>query len=81
MKQGDIRVSTGAHLMAMLWRDKKDICTLMNIHEVPAKGSFCNVGRKAIKPQIVTDYNHHMGYVDKGDRTANSYSVSRHTFK
>jgi len=22
-----------------------------------------------------------MGYVDKGDRMANSYSVSRHTFK
>jgi hypothetical protein len=54
---------------------------LMNIHEVPAKGNFCNVGRKAIKPQIVTDYNHHMGYMDKGDRMANSYSISRHTFK
>ena len=30
---------------------------------------------KAIKPQIV------MGYVDKGDRMANSYSTSRRTFK
>jgi len=33
------------------------------------------------KPQIVTDYNHHMGYVDKGDRMANIYSISRRTFK
>jgi len=29
---------------------------------------------KAINTQIVMDYNHHMGYVDKGDRMANSYS-------
>ena len=27
------------------------------------------------------DYNYHMGYVDKGDRMANSYSISRRTFK
>ena len=27
------------------------------------------------------DYNHHMGYVDKSDRMANSYSTSRRTFK
>ena len=27
------------------------------------------------------DYNHHMSYVDKGDRMAKSYSISRRTFK
>jgi len=27
------------------------------------------------------DYNHHMGYVDKSDRMANSYSISLRTFK
>jgi hypothetical protein len=27
------------------------------------------------------DYNHHMGYVDKGDRMANSYSISHQTRK
>jgi hypothetical protein len=81
MKQGDIHVRTRTHLIAILWRDKRDIYMLPNIQEVPAKGNFGNVGRKVIKPQIVTDYNHHMGYVDKGDRTANSYSISRHTFK
>ena len=53
----------------------------MNIHNAPAEGNFCNEGGKAIKLQIVMDYNHHMGYVDKGDRIANSYSISRRTFK
>ena len=54
---------------------------LTNIHNAPAEGNFCNEGGKAIKLQIVKDYNLHMGYVDKGDRMANSYSMSRRTFK
>jgi len=54
---------------------------LMNIHGAPAGGNFYNEGGKAIKPQIVMDYNHYMGYVDKGDRMTNSYSVSWRTCK
>ena len=54
---------------------------LANIHNAPVEGNFCNGGGKAIKPQIVMDYNHPMGYVDKGDRMANSYSISSRTFK
>jgi len=54
---------------------------LTNINSASAERNFCNGGGKAIKPQIVMDYNHHMGYVDKGDRMANSYSISRRTFK
>jgi len=54
---------------------------LTNIHNVPVEGNFCSEGVRAIKPQIVMDYNHHMGYVDKGERMANSYSISWLTFK
>jgi len=50
-----------------------------NIHNAPAEGNFCNERGKAIKPQIVMDYHHHMGYVDKGDRMANSYSTGAHS--
>jgi hypothetical protein len=59
LKTGDIHVRTRADLMAILWRDKRDICMLTNIYSAPAKGNFCNDGGKAIKPQIVMDYNHH----------------------
>jgi hypothetical protein len=31
--------------------------------------------------QIVAGYNRHMGYVDKGDRLANSYYINRRTWK
>jgi len=59
-------------LTAILWRDKRDEFMLTNIHNAPAEGNFCNEGGKDRKPQTVKDYNHHMGYVDKGDRMANS---------
>ena len=81
LKRGDIRAKTRANLTAILWRDKKEICMLTNIHSAPAEGNISNEGGKAIKPQIVIVYNHHMGYVDKVDRMANSYSISRRTFK
>jgi len=54
---------------------------LTNIHDAPAEGSFCDNNGKAIKPQIVADYNRHMGYVDKGARMTNSYSINRRTWK
>ena len=81
LKRGDIRVRTRSDLTKILWWDKRDVYMLTNIHSSPAEGNFCNEGGKAIKPQIVIDYNQHMGYVDKGDRMANSYSISCHTFK
>ena len=79
LQRGDLQVRTRGDL-TILWRDKRDVRILTNIHEVPAEGNFCDNIGKAIKPQIVVDYNHHMGYVDKGDRMANSYSINRHTW-
>ena len=81
LKKGDIHISTRADLTAIMWWEKKDTCMLMNIHDVPADGKCCNEGGKAIKPQTAMYYNHHIGYVDKGDKMANSYSISHCTFK
>ena len=81
MTRGDLQVRTTGDLTAILWRDKCDVRILTNIHDPPADGNFCNNNGKAIKPQIVADYNRHMGYVDKGDRMANSYSINCRTWK
>ena len=51
------------------------------MHDAPAEGNFCDNNGRAIKLQIVADYNRHMGYVDKGNRMANSYSINRRTWK
>ena len=81
LKRGDIHVRTRGDLTAIMWRDKRDIYMLTNIHDAPAEGNFCDGNGKAIKPQIVADYSRHMGFVDKGDRMANSYSICRRTLK
>ena len=81
LKRGDIHVKTRADLTAVLWRDKRDICMLTNIHNAPVEDNFCSEGGKAIKQQILMDCNHRMGFVDKSDRMANSYSISWRTFK
>jgi hypothetical protein len=54
---------------------------LTNIHDSPAEGNFCDSNGKAVRSQIVADYSRHMGYVDKGGRMANSYSICRRTLK
>jgi len=68
LQWGDLQVRTRGDLTTILWRDKRDVRILTNIHDAPAEGNFCNNNGKAIKPQIVADYNRHMVYVDKGDR-------------
>jgi hypothetical protein len=81
LKMRDICVRTRADFTTILWREKRDLCMLSNIHNTPAESNFCTERVKATKPQTVMDYKHHMGYVDKVDRMANSYSISRRTFK
>ena len=46
MTRGDLQVRTRDHLTAVLWRDKRDVRILTNIHDPPAEGNFCdNNGR------------------------------------
>ncbi|PNF17185.1 hypothetical protein B7P43_G06584 [Cryptotermes secundus] len=81
LKKGDIRVRVRGDMTVLVWKDKRDVYMLTNMHAPPAEGNFCDEHRNAIKPAIVADYNMHMGYVDKADRMTNSYSISRRTWK
>ena len=81
LQPGDLQVRTRGDLTAILWRGKRDIHILTNIQDPPEEGNFRDSNGKAIKLQIVADYNRHMGYVDKGDRMANSYSINHRVWK
>jgi hypothetical protein len=70
LKRGDLKVRTRSDFTTILWRDKRDVRILTNIHDAPAESNFCDTKGKALKPQIVRDYNHHMCYVDKEERMA-----------
>jgi hypothetical protein len=47
----------------------------------PAEGNFCNQHGNALKLTIVQDCNRHIGYVDKIDHMAYTYSISRWVWK
>ena len=81
LKRGDIRVRTRGDLTAVVWKDKRDVCLLTNIHDPPREGSYRNEHGNVIKPAIVADYNHYTEHVDNAGRMANSYTASRRTWK
>jgi len=63
-QRDDLQVRTRVNLTAILWKDRRGVRILNNIHDPSAEGNFRNSNGKAIKPQIVADYNRHMGYVE-----------------
>jgi len=65
----------------VVWKDKRDVCLLTNIHNPPREGNYRDEHGNAIKPAIVADYNRHMGHVDSTDRMANSYTASLRIWK
>jgi len=81
LKRGDVRVRTRGGLTALLWKDRREVYMLTNMDPPPAEGNFCDDSNRLMKPHIVERYNRHMGYVDSSDRMANSYLMSRCTFK
>jgi hypothetical protein len=53
LKQGNIHVGTRGVLTAVVWRDKRDVHMLTNIHNPPAEGNFSDEQGYAVKPLIV----------------------------
>jgi hypothetical protein len=74
LKHGDIQVGTRGNLTAVVWRSRRDLCLLTNIHDPPREGNYHDEHGNAIKPAIVADYNCHMEHVDNADRMPNSYN-------
>jgi len=64
LKYGDIRIRTRGDLMAVVWKDKRDVCLLTNIHDLPREGNYRDEHGNAIEPAIMADYKCHMGRTD-----------------
>jgi hypothetical protein len=59
--------------MAVLWRDTRGVHMLTSMHCPPVEGNFCDECENVIKPDIIEQYQHHMGYVGNGNRMADSF--------
>ena len=81
LKRGDIWVKTSDDLKTVVWRDRRDVCLLTNIHDPPSGGNYRDEYGNAKKPAIVADYNRYIGNVDSADWMVISYTASRWTWK
>jgi hypothetical protein len=61
--------------------DKEDMNILINVHKPPAEGNFCDEQGTAYKPAITENYGWHVGYIEKGHKMADSYSICGRTWK
>ncbi|XP_067121312.1 piggyBac transposable element-derived protein 4-like [Centruroides vittatus] len=68
-------------LMALIWRDKKDVCMLSTIHDGSMKSSKSKRRKARMKPEAVLDYNKGMGGVDLADQRINTYAIRKKRLK
>lgn len=83
MKKGDIDFRTKNGMLAMVWKDKKEVKMLSTVHtpEMVDTGKKDRNNEPIMKPKIVLDYNNGMGGVDRSDQLAASYRSVRKTIK
>jgi len=67
------------NLIAEVWRDKQDVHILTNMHRPLAEDNFYAEHGEAHNPIFIEDYDRHMGYLNLGDRMADSYLISQKT--
>lgn len=74
------------NITALKWKDKKGIHFISNFHN-PQDVTSVNRRQKdgtlqeVACPQLVKDYNSHMGYVDKADMLKSCYEINRKSKK
>ncbi|XP_068130827.1 piggyBac transposable element-derived protein 4-like [Hyperolius riggenbachi] len=73
LKSGDIVAWQKGKMLALRWRDKKDVCTLSTVHDASSATTTTRGGKVLAKPQVILDYNHTMGGVDRADQAMTYY--------
>ena len=75
-KRGDIATRVRGTLMAVHWKDRRDVYILTNMHAPPVEGNFTDESGQNIRPCVVEDYNAYMEFVDKSERMVNRYGIA-----
>ncbi|XP_068122086.1 piggyBac transposable element-derived protein 4-like [Hyperolius riggenbachi] len=77
LRPGEIVAWQKGKMMALRWRDKKDVCLMSTVHNASTTVVHTRGGKDIPKPQVVMDYNHTMGGVDKADQETTFYPAMR----
>ncbi|XP_033359529.1 piggyBac transposable element-derived protein 4-like [Bombus vosnesenskii] len=84
LKKGEICYRSTNNLLAMKWRDKKDVWMLSTVHAarlIETEKRNYRTGLKKTKPSCIADYNSYMGAVDKVDMVLSTLNSTRKTIK
>ena len=84
LQRGEIASSVDDGVLALKWRDKRDVMMLSTFHDThmvakTRRSRSAEGGVEVVqKPAVVEDYNQHMGGVDKGTCLLHVHANSKH---
>ena len=81
LKKGEVVWKRNDHVTVCKWKDKRDVLTISNMHQVEMKDETNRNGKVTVKPNIVIDYNKGMSDVDRSDQMLSYYSALRKTIR
>lgn len=84
LKIGEISYRSTNNLLAIKWRDKKDVWMLSTVHAatlIETEKRNYRTGLKRTKPSCIADYNSYMGAVDKVDMVLSTLNSTKKTIK
>ncbi|XP_068090030.1 piggyBac transposable element-derived protein 4-like [Hyperolius riggenbachi] len=76
LKRGECYSNRNDELLALKYRDKRDVLLLTNIHS-EATTSVTSRRQEVTKPVAIAEYNKHMGGVDLADQMLAPYRIDR----
>jgi hypothetical protein len=77
LRTGDVNLWKKGRLIAMKWKDKKDVYMLASINFRGNEQNASDTIKKQKKPSLVVEYNKTMGGVDRADQGMSYYSAMR----
>ena len=79
LKKGDVLAKRKGRMLAIRWKDKRDVCMLSTYHQgvMMDSGKKDQQGNAVQKPDVVLEYNNVMGAVDKVDQMLEPYATQR----
>lgn len=79
--RGELSYLRSDSVIVCKWKDKRDVLTISNMHEVELVDVPNRNGKVSNKPNIVRDYNLGMGGIDRADQMMSYYSSERKTVR
>jgi len=77
LKRGEVVTWQRGKMMALRWKDKKEVCILSTVHNTACSVVKSRGEKEVQKPAAVLDYNHTMGGIDEADHELTFYPVMR----